>query len=226
MRFGHLLVIALALTLLAVGAQAGTYSYTGTTPVAIPDDGSGSLPASLSITVPDSYPVASVAVSLTLTHSSVGDLIATLTKAGATPVTVYLFRLVGSTATPPESFPGDDDNLNGTYVFADSAAAGLRSVVQLEIGDDHDVPVGTYRATDNTFTGTEPPVSLNSAFGGMDVGGTWTLAIKDPFDDYTGQVTAFSLEITALPEPGLALTALATGGLLAVRRRRSSEILP
>ncbi|MDX1736033.1 MAG: hypothetical protein R3228_16780, partial [Halioglobus sp.] len=70
--------------------------------------------------------------------------------------------------------------------------------------------------------GVFQPTGMLSAFDGLDVFGTWTLSILDPFVPGEGaNLVAWSLQVQHAPLPGsAALVLLALCGLVAARRDR------
>lgn len=146
--------------------------------VPIPDNA----PAGITsvINVPDSYAVGDVRAELTLNHTFLGDLTATLSH-GSTTIT--LFERIGGGSN------GDDSNFNGTYALTDAAgqtiwtaAIGAPDSVSLVTG-------GAYRATDE-FANT---VSLRAAFAGGPADGVWTLGISDGAAFDTGTLVGWRL---------------------------------
>jgi len=208
MRTKNLLSAGL-LAALATGAQA-TFTF-GAAGGAIPDNNTTGFSSSANVLVP----VSSI-LSITLkglTHTWVGDLIVTLTNPDN--VSVDIFRRVGSTAL---AATGDSSNLSGDYKFTTggasfwTAAAGGTSAFV--------IPVGTYAATTNAFTGvlatSEVQTNLNTLI--TTTAGNWTVKITDNAGADTGTFTSW--EVEAVPEPaslvglGLAVAAFA-------RKRRS-----
>lgn len=205
-----------------------TYTYPpASLPVGIPDEVFG-IPGEvvLDINVTDSFNIASFdSVSIGLTHTFVGDLIATLTHV-PTGTTIDLFNRVGRDG----SGFGSSSNLNGTYTFTNLASYGplntLRDAVAGQ-NDSFDVPSGFYNPTTSFSVGTEPVTNLNTAFDGLNVSGIWRLTISDNAGGDTGNITSFSFTVNdsgsnsvATPVPATApMALLAFTGFVALRRR-------
>lgn len=189
---------------------------------AIPDNTPGG--ANFVITVPDSYTIATLSITLTLTHSWAGDIIATLTH-GAT--TIDLMRRIGSSTV---AGTGDSSNFGAAYVFIDSAGTRLIDAAD-PIGNTVIIPGGNYRATSNTFNGNGTPtftgevlVNINAAFAGANVNGNWTLNLSDNAGLDTGSLTSWSIDVQAVPEPtSFALLGVAVAGALGVRAWRKRK---
>lgn len=212
-----------ALALLLAGLGAGTaaagpmtFTYTGS-PVNIPDNNSTGV--NLTITVPNGTPVLSFtdATLSGLSHSWVGDLIATLTHIPSGR-TANLFNRVGRVNVGN----GDSTNLGDTYTFTDTASQRLIDVAGPLPGNVV-VPGGAYRAT----TVSDGLVNLNTAFGGLaDAGGTWQLNISDNAPQDSGSIGGFSITFESVPPPPIPEPAtlavfglLAAGGAVGYRRR-------
>lgn len=139
--------------------------------------------------------VQSVNVSITMQHTWAGDVVATLIPpAGGNGLT--LFSYIGYSANPSG---GDSSNLNGTYIFTDSAAADQvlwKAAVAAPTTNDTIAP-GSYRPapTGDPATGS----SLNTTFGGLtpaQANGNWTLRLTDGCQDDFGSVSAAVLDIS------------------------------
>jgi subtilisin-like proprotein convertase family protein len=137
--------------------------------------------------------VTDVSVSMTLTHTWVGDVDVILRAPGGTPSMVVVSRIGVTTAT---SF-GSANDYSGTYVFTDTAAgANIWTAAAT-----NPVPAGTYRTTapgQAGQTNPAPVTSLNTTFGGMTpaaANGTWTLSFRDAASADIGTVTAASLTV-------------------------------
>lgn len=189
-----------------------TFPATGTG--AIPDSPGGTpptygTPLVLSYAVTGvNAPLGTVSLSITLTHTWVGDLDMVLAAPGGSPNMV----VVGHVGAIAAADFGDSSNYSGTYVFADSAPstamANIWSVAtgtngNAACGDACNVTPGTYRTTARGGAGQTNPApvtSLNTTFGGLTTGqinGTWTLTIRDGGGGDTGSVTASSLSLTS-----------------------------
>ena len=161
-------------------ARGGSYSGDGTDcvtleygashtsgdafPISIPDSsGTGPGLASASITINDAGTVDDLAVSVSLTHTWAGDLIATLDN-GA--VQVQLLNRDGGAS-----------NLGGEYVFTDLAT------------DSFDNQAGVFQIPAGRYT----PAFPLSAFDGSSLAGIWTLTITDNAGLDIGTIDNFSI---------------------------------
>lgn len=159
-----------------------SYALTTGVPSIIPDN----LPAGLTrtITVPDSFTVGSLRLTLSLSHTWAGDLTIRLAHAGRTATIVQKLR--GGQL-------GTSTNLLGQYVFSDDAVRSLwdTSEVIADTNSLADIPAGLYWATDAAGS----PVSLAQTFAGVPAAGDWTLTIVDSAQGDFGTLSAFSLSI-------------------------------
>jgi hypothetical protein len=200
----------------------------------IPDDGS---------TVSDTHTVTAdfnsiVSLTVTLTVIGIGDgawngdYYATLTHGSALSV------LLNRTGTRAGSTVGYGDNGFNNITFDDSAANGDIHTYRFTLKGNNSIPLG------GPLTGTWAPDGRNvdpngvldttgrsaylSDFSGLNPNGDWTLAISDLSSGGTGQLTSWSLQITAVPEPsefeamaaiGLLIYAFVRGGNRFISRR-------
>lgn|GEM_PF-3510084 len=173
---------------------AATYTSTDV-PKAIPDAISDpeteiSIPQSVTstLTVPDSGTITDVNLSISLTHTFMGDLSVTLTSPGGTTIV-----LVNQTC-------GSKDNMNVTV--DDEAPAGnlLQNCTPTGPGSEAYVTGESYRPRD--------PLS---SFDGEDAAGTWTLTIYDNAFLDTGTLNGWSLDLTAGTAPTITSAASGSG---------------
>jgi hypothetical protein len=197
--------------------------------------------ASFSVNVPDSFAIGT-GNSLSLSfgrgpsgttvaagnreHTFIGDMDITLTPPGGSPI--QIMQRLGATLTT--SF-GRGDDLNGTYVFADTGAVlSSTSPAAVAFGTNGasdttgaNIPQGTYRAFSNVFSGaagtTNPVVNMDAALASANTLGLWTLTIRDINVGDVGDITSWSLTLNAIPEP-VTLSVVAAGGALLLKRRR------
>lgn len=186
-------VCAAAQLLLPLPVGAADFAGAG---VVIPDN----LPAGANVSFNVSGITGSVGhvkVSITMAHTYVGDLRATLISPGGI-ARLVLFSHAGNKRTGPV---GTSANLSGTYVFDDLATTDLWATIA-PLASAVNVPTGTYR----TSTSGQPGQSnhggcstfLDLAFGGLSgaqVNGTWTLNMADLAGGDTGSVTTAILTI-------------------------------
>jgi subtilisin-like proprotein convertase family protein len=145
----------------------GTVYSTASFPVAIPDNLTTGVSVSL-VFPPGSGTISGNAnVTVGLTHTYVGDLIATLTH-GSTTVTLFS-RVNGG---------NNSRDLSGVYGFSDSASATFASAAI---------------ASDPILSGTYRPSQALSAFNGQLFDGTWTFNISDRAAQDTGTVNSMSM---------------------------------
>lgn len=213
--FGRKLTWLCALTVACFASTVSlAASFPGTGTGAIPDGASGTPPqfgtphvityAASGLTAP----LTDVTVSITLTHTFVGDLEMILRAPDGTTSASVIGRVGVTTAG---SF-GDSSNYSGAYSFSDVGASATPFWTLALAGacaDTCNVATGTYRATQSGGTGqTNPPpvVALTTAFAGLstaNVNGNWTLTIRDAAQIDTGSTTASSLSLTGGgPPPG------------------------
>jgi len=158
--------------------------------------------------------VSNVEISLTATHTWVGDVQATLIAPnGAT------HRLFGYTgATTATSF-GDGSDLGGTYVFKDTASPPSGGWWQEAVArtDTQGLTAGDYRTTNSGGAGATNPMpatGMNQTFAGVsNANGVWTLRITDGAAQDVGSITAASLTVAGGSQPGgwLTITSAASG---------------
>lgn len=166
------------------------------------------------IDVTDSVTVGNVSVTLSIDHTWVGDLIIKLEAPDGT-----VEDLICRPGSPNcgDTF-GNSDNLSalaGTYTFADSGATVLNDAAVLNgylLG-------GVFTAS----TENDVPVSLATAFGGVNSSGQWLLTIQDVVGDDSGVLGSWTLDITPVPIPA-AIWLFGSGvlGLVGIARRKKA----
>ncbi len=237
---------AIILTTLAIAAPNATaQNFVGgaipdfNTPTNLP----GTLTSTTTITASDGLTIGDLAVQINgLTHTWVGDLIATITHtdSAGNDTVATLFNRVGR-----GSFPGDGDssNFDGDYVFAstgaslweESAQGSSGNGTQTTIDNGFVISPGQYANVNslgfdnNTIPGTPSQSSLAAIFGGLNSAGVWTLRLTDNDANDVGSFASANLiiaEASAVPEPGtFGLMAVASiGGFLYVRRKKKSKV--
>ena len=147
-----------------------------------------------------------------LTHTWLGDLIATVTYTPNTgsAISVNLFNRIGL----PPAGAGDSSDFGGDYTFSDSGA-DLWAAASAA-GAAAAVAAGDYRATG---AGSGAAIDLTTLFAGADATGTWSLNVADRAGADVGAFTGWSVTLTSIPAPS-ALALMGLGGLVAGRRRR------
>jgi subtilisin-like proprotein convertase family protein len=183
--------ILAGLALFAIGGAAlgVPVSFPGTNTGAIPDNNPAGRTVSFAVSGL-STPVASVQLSLDLTHTWVGDLTAVLTA----PDGVARLVVLGRVGTARANLNGDSSNLGGTYVFGDLGSPGMWPVAASGPSDFVLTP-GTYRTTSAGSPGRSNaggcPTSLRGVFAGLsaaEANGTWTLLVTDAVASDTGSI--------------------------------------
>lgn len=208
--------VLLAMVSVEVPAQGGTCSSPLSTlserpslaPTAVfPGMGTGAIPeatggpanwaAPLNITFDVTgviNPIRNITLSISITHTYVGDLEVALFSPNAQNVNV-IFSRIG--ATSMQSF-GDNSNLSGTYTFADFATANPWTVATTQAcGTDCVITPQPYRSTQaGPSTNPAPITSFRTNLGFVNnPNGAWYLRIRDGGGGDTGFVTAASLSI-------------------------------
>jgi len=183
---------------------ASAVSFTGTgAGFNIPDNNATG--ASSTIVVPDSFSITDITVTLnSLTHTHLGDLIATLTHVD-TGTTVSLFNRIGRVS----SGIGDFRNFGGNYSFNDAFAGNLWAVNPSSV-----IPSGTYFPT-GARSSTLVPM-LTSLSGELS-SGTWRLTISDNGSGDTGALGSWALNLQGNPSSPVSVPESTSGlGLLAL----------
>jgi len=189
---------------------ASAVSFTGTgAGFSIPDDNATG--ASSTITVPTSSNLLITDITVTLnnlTHTFIGDLIATLTYV-PTNTTVSLFNRIGQIT----SGFGDDRDFGGDYSFNDAftgniwtvAASGNASFV---------IPSGNYFPTG---AGSSTLVPILTSLSGSQTAGDWRLTISDNVSGDTGALGSWTLNLQETPLAPVSVPESSSGlGLLAL----------
>lgn len=154
--------------------QTTTYNSVGG-PVAIPDDDVNG--GSFDINVPSIGTVNDVNVTLSLSHTFVGDLTAYLVSPEGTVVTLFL---------NPANTIGNCSGDNLTNITFDDQSSNIHSVFDGGCtGGNPAVPVGTYHAYGSL-----------SAFEGENYQGDWTLLVVDNQGSDIGLIDSWSLQLT------------------------------
>ncbi len=129
---------------------------------------------SSTITISTEEVIAMTEVSMTINHTWVGDLIATLTSPSGTRI--ILFDRPG---VPESEFGCGNDNLNIQFSdFATNTAEGFE---------------GSCEPGDFAISGKFQPIELLASLNGENMAGDWTLEIEDTFDDDGGELLEWSL---------------------------------
>jgi subtilisin-like proprotein convertase family protein len=184
---------------LASGASANTFAANPGSLGNIPDGTAGvpgSYGAPLNVTfgasgmgtgVPDL-----VAVTITASHSFVGDLDVVLIAPNGTTTKTILSRTGASGAGDD----GDDSDLAGTYTFSDRAPAAPTWWAAAAGTVGGQIVGGSYRASTPGGPGAGANTTITPAFSAIpSMNGTWTLRVRDGAAVDTGAITAASLDL-------------------------------
>lgn len=194
----------------AVTAAPFDLSWTGT--LAVPDNNAVGASNTLTFNTPIWNTIQAVTVQLRFSGGWNGDLYAYLVHHGQLAI---LLNRPGRTDTN-DSGSGSTDLV---ALFSDTAAADVHNALP-----NSGPATGTWQP-DGRFIDpldsldTTPRTKMLDGFTGLDPNGDWTLFIADQGAGETATLTGWTLSITAVPEPSVALL----GGLavlLALRRRR------
>jgi subtilisin-like proprotein convertase family protein len=178
--------------------------FAGTGVGAIPDGGiftgcgiSTSAPLNVSFAVSGiTAPLTDVRVSITGTHTYVGDLRVTLI-APSSAASSIVFSRTGAAAGGNGC--GEDADFNGTYSFFDTAPASPTWWNAANIPDASTIPNGDYRTSAPGFAvGGGNNTLITPAFAGLStaqINGTWTLRFEDLTPDDSGSISAASLTL-------------------------------
>jgi subtilisin-like proprotein convertase family protein len=143
--------------------------------------------------------VSSAIVSFSASHTFLQDLEVSLRAPGGSP-SHLLFSATGTTSTVANTCAGSANDLSSinTYTFADTAAANWWTTAAT-----NPVPTSTNRTVVAGPTSNPPATtSLNTTFASTAPNGTWTLRFRDRGAGDTGTVTAASLSLTTIGDPG------------------------
>jgi len=192
-------------SLTVLPASAVTFTGTGAG-FNIPDDNATG--ASSTIVVPDSFSITDITVTLnSLTHTFLGDLIATLTHVD-TGTTVSLFNRIGLV-----SAAGDSSNFGGNYSFNDAFTGNIWAVAASG-GSSFVIPSGNYFPTG---AGSSTLVPMLTSLSGELSSGTWRLTISDNGEDDTGALGSWALNLQGNPSSPVSVPESTSGlGLLAL----------
>jgi subtilisin-like proprotein convertase family protein len=192
-------------SLTVLPASAVTFTGTGAG-FNIPDGNATG--ASSTIVVPDSFSITDITVTLnSLTHTWIGDLIATLTHVD-TGTTVSLFNRIGRA-----SGAGDSSNFGGNYSFNDAFTGNLWAVAASG-GSSFVIPSGNYFPTG---AGSSTLVPMLTSLSGELSSGTWRLTISDNGNGDTGALGSWTLNLQGTPIAPVSVPESSSGlGLLAL----------
>lgn len=220
----RLLTFTVALAVTAFASQANAQVWSGTGPGgAIPDNNVAGV--SFTLNAPNLGNVVGVSIDFGgLAHTWVGDLVMTLTHVPSNTTMTFFDRPGRATGTSTFGYSSDFLAAN-SYSFADGGTQFIFAPVPAS------VPSGTYegflRNPDTNANGPYPgnyvQQSFAGIFGGLAMGGDWTLNISDREAGDIGAFGDWTLNIqhSVIPEPSIAaLGVLGLVGLVVRRRRR------
>ena len=171
-------------------ASAVTFTGTGTG-FSIPDGNVTGASSTITIPTGSNFSITNITVTLNnLTHSFVGDLIATLTYV-PTNTTVSLFNRIGRVITGV----GDSSNFNGNYSFNDAFTGNLWTVAASG-GGNFNIPSDNYFPTG---AGSATLVPMLTSLGGSQTAGDWRLTISDNGLGNTGSLGSWTLNLEGTP---------------------------
>lgn len=137
-------------------------------------------------------PLTAVGVTITGTHTWIGDLDVQLIAPNGTTTATIFKQVGGTTATAC----GSASDFAGPYNFLDSAPA---TPTFWTAATTTPVPAGNYRAT---LPLTGAVTTITPAFAGVTTAnGTWTLRVRDGGEGDTGSITAATLNLTGAAVP-------------------------
>ncbi|GCA69040.1 hypothetical protein MiYa_00562 [Microcystis aeruginosa NIES-2519] len=170
-------------------ASAVTFTGTGTG-FNIPDNNATGASSTITVPTGSNFSITNITVTLNnLTHTYVGDLIATLTYV-PTNTTVSLFNRIGRI-----SGLGDSSNFNGNYSFNDAFTGNIWSVAASG-NSSFVIPSGNYFPT-GAGSGTLVPIL--TSLGGSQTAGDWRLTISDNGLSDTGSLGSWTLNLEGTP---------------------------
>ncbi len=213
-------ILVLLFTTLLFAGSANAVLFTGT-PALVIADGVGDTTPSLDYLDTSGVfgpgdTIISISVSVTLSHTWVGDLAIELISPDG-PELPLLARPGSSAGNEATGNPfGNPRNLVSTTL---TFAGGATSAETRGGSPPNNIPDGTYApAPDGWLT----DISTLAEFIGLQADGIWTLRVGDYANGDTGTFESWSLDLVAVPEPSSHL--LVTLGLLGIsivgRKRR------
>lgn len=202
------LLHGLLLTGMILGNPLWAQTFVGSGVGAIPD-AAGTGPANYGAPRDISFNVSgatasltNISLSITMTHTYIGDLDVVLAPPGVTPGNPGSFVIFSRAGAVNAGDSGYGSNLGGTYVFENASANNLWTAA----ASNANVPAQSYRTSVAGPT-TDPAANTNftaafSALTPAQLNGTWTLRIRDGWSGDTGAVTAAALTLTIPVPPG------------------------
>lgn len=196
-------VILLVVSLLYTAGSGQAADFAGGGLGAIPDNNPSGI--SIGFNVSGITPsVGSVRLRLGISHTFVGDLVATL-RSPAGVSSLIIFGRVGAGLGQPSPTVGTGANFAGVYEFADDASLDLWSAATAT-GGNSNIPTGKYRTSGLGVASTRHggcTTSLAGAFNGLagaQANGAWTLTVADRQGGDVGTVTSALLSVSPVPD--------------------------
>ncbi|MDQ4120456.1 MAG: hypothetical protein M3209_03310 [Acidobacteriota bacterium] len=145
--------------------------------------------------------IRTIFISLTIRHTWVGDLVATLIAPGGVRQ-LDLFGYTGATVGPgTNASAGDSSPLDGVYAFTDTATENWWATAAAS-SSSTTIPPGRYRTSQRGGSGSTGAItSLDTTFGGMtpaQANGQWILRLVDGCAADEGFISAALIEITTM----------------------------
>ena len=218
--------MAFSVSLSASPSFAAAFSYTSAVGTKnITDNNATGI--SQDLTISDTSTINDLTVTINgLTHTYVGDLIATFTKVGS-GTTVDLFNRVRKFSQ--DNGYGDSSNLDGNYSFNISGSDLWAAAYSVD--DSTNIAAGTYFPStskswgENTVARASSPTLSN--FSNQSLSGTWRLTISDNGAGDTGSFQSFTVSgdatTSAVPEPLTILGAMTAAGFGVAFKRKLAK---
>jgi subtilisin-like proprotein convertase family protein len=190
---------------------------TWTVSTVIPDNDEVGFTDTRNITVPAITEIESLTVNLNFTGGWNGDLYAYLVHGSG--FSVLLNRPGRNLGNPDGSATVGMD-----ITFDDSAFSDIHTAIPMSGGE----VTGTWqpdgRETDPLLVlNTDARTAMLADFSGLDPNGTWTLFVADQSPGETSTLQSWSMTITAVPEPSVAVLIMFPAAAFLVRRRRMAR---
>lgn len=193
---------------------AVTFDLTWNGSLPVPDNNAVGVTSTLAFNLPEWDIIQEITVELRFSGGWNGDLYAYLAHKGQLAI---LLNRPGRTAT--NEFGSGSTNL--AAVFSDTADSDVHTSLP-----ESGAASGTWQPDGRLIDpllvlDTTPRTRMLNVFNGTDPNGEWTLFIADQGAGETATLESWTLSITAIPEPSVAILG-ALAGMLALRRKRAS----
>lgn len=169
-----------ALTGTGIGPDTSVRFESADTPIAIPDNDPTGITSTITVPASDARSVADADIDLDVTHTWVGDLIATVSHTGAS------VTIVDQPGAPASTFGCSSNNM--VIIADDEGTAGtIEGTCGATTGDEAYTTGGRYT-----------PNNPLTAFDGTAFAGMWTLNISDNAGGDTGTLNSWALLLTPI----------------------------